>query len=364
VIEYEDLARANKPFFSDYLRAFDDALQEGRFILGRRLRAFEREFADYCGARHCIGVGSGLDALILSLRACGFEPGSEVIVPSNTYIAVILAVLHSGLTPVLAEPDLRSYNIDPEAIGRKITTKSRAVIAVHLYGRPCDMDPIQRLAKQHGLRLIEDCAQAHGASYKGKKVGTFGDINAFSFYPTKNLGALGDGGAVLTNDDALASAVEMLRNYGAKEKNVHLRAGFNTRLDEIQAAFLSVKLRKLDAINEHKRDLARVYRETLSDRFIKPLLDDDHRDVYHIFSIRHEQRDRLRAHLLENGVRSEIHYPTPPHQQAGLRGLLGGGGASYPVSEEIHRTTLSLPISAFHTSEDVREVALIANGFA
>jgi dTDP-4-amino-4,6-dideoxygalactose transaminase len=362
VIEYENLGRVNAPFREELLNGFGKTLNDGQFILGKRLHAFEQEFADYCGVRHCVGVASGLDALSLSLRACAFEPGSEVIVPSNTYIAVILAVLHAGLTPVLAEPELNSYNIDPAEIVNKINAKSRAVIAVHLYGRPCDIDPIRTVARTHDLKLIEDCAQAHGASYKSKKVGGFGDVNAFSFYPTKNLGALGDGGAVLTDDDTLASRVRLLRNYGSREKNVHEVAGFNSRLDEVQAAFLSVKLRKLDAINAHKRHLASVYRETISDRFILPILDDDHEDVYHIFTIRHEQRDRIREYLLKNGVRTEIHYPTPPHRQEALRGLLGEG--MYPRSEEIHRTTLSLPISWFHTPEDVRTVAQLLNRFA
>ncbi len=357
--DYENLARVNKPYLAEFQKTFAETLDRGWFILGENVRRFEEQFARYCSVRHCIGVASGLDALILAIRALQLE-GGEVIVPSNTYIAAILAVLHNGLTPVLVEPDPRTYAIDPDRIEQKISTKTRAIVVVHLYGKASEMDRIMAIAEKNRLRVIEDCAQAHGAVFKGKRVGSFGDLNAFSFYPTKNLGALGDGGAVVTDDEELASRVRRLRNYGSDSKNVFDAVGFNSRLDELQAGFLSIKLAHLEAINAHKQQLARLYDENLEDRIIRMPPGPPSSHVYHIYPIRHERRDELRAYLLEHGVKSEIHYPIPPHRQEALRGVFE---ARYPVSEEIHRTILSLPISTFHTPDDILHVARLVNGF-
>ncbi len=361
MIEYENLRKVNEPFFEDFKRTFAETLESGWYILGKRVETFEGEFAGYCGSGHCVGVASGLDALTLSLKAFDFKRGDEVIVPSNTYVATILAVLHCGLTPVLVEPDIRTYNIDPARIEEKITSRTVAILVVHLYGKPCQMDPIGAIARRHGLKLVEDCAQAHGATYKGKRTGSFGDFGAFSFYPTKNLGALGDAGAVTTDGPELADRVRKLRNYGSGVKYHNELVGFNSRLDEIQAAFLSIKLGKLDEINGHKRSLATIYREGLKDDFVKPVVEEGCGDVYHIFNVRHPDRDRLKEYLLQNGIRTEIHYPVPPHRQQALQGLLPD--YDYPVSDEIHATTLSLPISYFHTELDIRRVVEVMNGF-
>ena len=259
MIEYENLGKVNQPFFEEYKKDFADTLEKGWYILGDRVKKFENEFASYIGAKHCIGVASGLDALLLSLKALNPKVDSEIITPSNTYIATILSIVQAGLKPILVEPDIRSYNIDPSRIEEKITNKTKALMIVHLYGRSCDMDPIMELCRKYNLSLIEDCAQSHGAKYKGRISGTFGEFGAFSFYPTKNLGALGDAGAVITNSDEFNSIIRRLRNYGSDIKYYNEIAGYNSRLDEIQAGFLSIKLKKLDEINAHKRKLANIY---------------------------------------------------------------------------------------------------------
>lgn len=360
-IEYENLREANRPFVEEYTQAFGKVLEGGWFILGKAVQEFETSFAAYLGSRHCIGVANGLDAITLSLRALGLPQDAEVIVPSNTYIATILSILQAGLVPVLVEPDIRTYNIDPFLIENAITRKTRAIIVVHLYGKPCDMDPIVDLAAKHRLKIVEDCAQSHGATYKKRQTGTFGDCNAFSFYPTKNLGALGDGGAVTTDSDELAQTIRRLRNYGSDKKYYNEIVGQNSRLDELQAAFLSVKLKSLDAINDHKRMLAALYDERLKGDFIKPARHPDFLDVFHIYNIRHPQRDRLREHLLNHGIKTEIHYPVPPHRQKAMVGILDN--REYPIATEIHATTLSLPISFYHRREDIERVAEIANSF-
>ncbi len=360
MIEYENLGKSNKPFFEDYKQSFKEILESGWYILGKNLEKFETEFVNYLGCKFCVGVASGLDALQLSLKALNLEPDSEVIVPSNTYIATILSIVNEGLKPVLVEPDIRTYNIDPQKIEEKITEKTKAIMVVHLYGKPCDMDPIMEISKKYKLKLIEDCAQAHGAEYKGKKVGTFCDFGAFSFYPTKNLGALGDAGAVVTNNQELAETIRKLRNYGSSKKYYNEFAGYNSRLDEIQAGFLSIKLKKLDEINEHKRKLAKIYQENLDPQFIKPVIQKGFFDIYHIYNIRHLKRDELQKYLLDSGIKTGIHYPVPPHEQKAMQGILFG---NYPISEEIHSTTLSLPISYFHTEEDILQVVKIMNKF-
>ena len=362
MIEFENLAKLNQPFFEDYQKSFAQTLASGWYILGKNVSQFEEEFAQYCQSKNCIGVASGLDALILALNAFDFEKGSEVIVPSNTYIATILAILQNGLKPVLVEPDIKTYNIDPTKIAEKITNKTRAIIVVHLYGKCCDMDPILDLCKKNNLRLIEDTAQAHGAKYKNKLAGSFGDIGAFSFYPTKNLGALGDGGAIITNDDELAKKIKKLRNYGSEVKYYNDVIGYNSRLDEVQAGFLSVKLKKLDDINSHKNKLAKIYFDNIKNDFIKPVqASDNDYDVFHLFTIRHQKRDQLRQYLLDNQIKTEIHYPVSPNKQKATKEVFGN--QSCPISEEIHVTTLSLPLSYFHTEEDALKVAKVLNNF-
>jgi len=362
MIAYESLQQVNKEFMNEYTEAFQEVLHGGWYILGKQVGQFEQSFASYCGVEHCIGVASGLDALVLSLRYFGFKPGDEVIVPANTYIASILAIMQVGLKPVLVEPDITTYNIDPEKIESAITVRTKAILVVHLYGKMCDMEPIMQLAGQYGLKVIEDCAQAHGATYKGQKAGTFGDFGAFSFYPTKNLGALGDAGAITCKDEDLNKSIRTLRNYGSSAKYVFDEVGYNSRLDELQAAFLSVKLKYLDKITAHKQELATVYLRELKSDFILPTVQSGQEDVYHIFAIRHPERDRLKKYLLDNDIGTEIHYPIAPHQQKAMNGILSGDG--YPISEEIHRTILSLPISYGHTEEDITRVVEVMNKFS
>lgn len=362
MIEYESLKLANKKFFDEYRKSFNNILESGWYILGNGVKTFEEEFSKYNNANYCIGVASGLDALTLSLKALNLENGSEVLVPSNTYIATILSIVHNELKPVLVEPDIKTYNIDPDKIEEKISSKTKAIVVVHLYGKSCDMSRIMNVASKYNLKVIEDCAQAHGAMHKNQKVGTFGDFGAFSFYPTKNLGALGDAGAVTMQKEEYKIAINRLRNYGSDIKYHNEIVGFNSRLDEMQAGFLSIKLKKLDEINNHKRKLAKIYLNNLKDDFIKPVVDKDYFDVYHIFNVRHEKRDKLREYLLENQIKTDIHYPIPPHKQKAMKGILDET-QEYPISEEIHNTTLSLPISYFHAEDDINRVVEIMNKF-
>jgi dTDP-4-amino-4,6-dideoxygalactose transaminase len=350
MIEYENLGLTNKPFHEDFLKNFRDILEKGWFILGRQVSDFEEAFAAYCNTSWCAGVGSGLDALVLSMMALGIPRGSEVIVPSNTYFATILAIIRCGLKPVLVEPDIQSYNINTLLIEQALTKKTRCLLVVHLYGKVCDMDPILSIARRYDLTVVEDCAQAHGAEYKHKKAGSFGHLGAWSFYPTKNLGALGDAGAVTSNLAPMIERIKILRNYGSSSKGYNDYIGVNSRLDEIQASFLLVKLKSLDIINEHKRRLAALYSEYLKPDFIKPIVHPDYYDIYHIYNIRHPQRDKIRDYLTRKGIMTRIHYPVPPHKQKALKGFVKG---DYPVAALIHDTTLSLPVSFHHTEDDV-----------
>jgi len=360
VIEYENLNKSNIIFFEEFKKSFDETLSSGWFILGKNVEKFENEFSLYHKSKYCFGVASGLDALLLSLKAFDFEKGSEVIVPSNTYIATVLSILHAGLKPVLVEPDISTYNIDPKRIEESITSKTKAIMIVHLYGKSCAMDEIIFLCKKYNLKLIEDCAQSHGAKFKEQLTGTFGEFGAFSFYPTKNLGALGDAGAVITDDESLAIKIKRLRNYGSDVKYYNEVVGYNSRLDEVQAGFLSIKLKRLNEINTHKRKLAKIYLDNLKDDFIKPVVDKNYFDVYHIFNVRHSKRDKLREHLLKNEIKTDIHYPVAPHKQNAMKNILEG---SYPISEEIHNTTLSLPCSFGHTEEEIYQVVEVMNKF-
>ncbi len=360
MIYYENLFHSNSKFLKEYEQKFNQVLNSGWFILGNEVSNFENQFAGYHNVRFCVGVASGLDALTLSLLSSGIETKSEVIVPSNTYIATILSILHSNMIPVLVEPDIKTYNIDPDRIEEKITSRTKAIMIVHLYGKSCDMDKILRICRKYNLILIEDCAQSHGAKYKNQLTGTFGEFGAFSFYPTKNLGALGDAGAVITNNEQYNERLKMLRNYGSHKKYHNELVGFNSRLDEIQAALLSVKLKFLDEINNHKRKLAGIYLDNLKDEFVKPVFDENYFDVYHIFNIRHPKRDQLKEYLLKNEILTEIHYPVPPHKQKAMQGIING---DFPIAEEIHNTTLSLPCSFGHTEDDIYKVVEVMNKF-
>lgn len=362
MIPYENMAKGNALFEADLIKAAERIVKSGWFILGEELKKFEAEFAAFHNLKYCYGVGNGLDALTISLKALELPAGSEIIVPSNTFIASILAVVHAGHVPVLVEPDMTTYNIDPNKIEEAITTKTKAILLVHLYGKCCDMDAILPTAQKHNLKLIEDCAQAHNAKYKGKLAGTFGDAAGFSFYPTKNLGALGDGGAILFSDPALEDSFKKLRNYGSLIKYHNEVVGYNSRLDELQAAFLSVKLKYLQQITDHKRKLAQLYLKHLKEDFIKPVWNEDYYDVYHIFNIRHPERDRLREYLLKNDIATEIHYPVAPHHQKVMQGIINTN-RKYPISEEIHRTTLSLPCSFCHTEDEIMQVIAALNAF-
>jgi dTDP-4-amino-4,6-dideoxygalactose transaminase len=357
MIEYENLKKVNEKLFDKYRDSFNKFIKSGWYVLGNQVSQFENEFASFCNTKHCVGVASGLDALVLAIDAFIFPKGSEIIVPSNTYIATILAIIKNGFTPVLVEPDIRTYNINPNKIEEKITDNTRAILVVHLYGKACDMDAISNIAKRYNLKIIEDCAQAHGAKYKDKKVGGFG-VGCFSFYPTKNLGALGDAGAITCDDKEYMEKIRSLRNYGSNKKYHNSDLGYNSRLDEIQAGFLSIKLEILGDITKHKRKLAKLYYDNLDDGFIKPIVEKDFYDVYHIFNIRHKKRDELKGFLFERGVKTEVHYPIPPHKQKSMQGIIGGG---YPISEDIHNTTLSLPISYFHTKEDILKICKVMN---
>ncbi len=359
MIEYENLRKSNEVFAKEFQKNFEEFLDSGWYILGQNVSEFEEKFADFCNAKYCIGVASGLDALILAIDAFKFPKGSEIIVPSNTYIATIMAIVKNGFIPILVEPDIKTYNIDAAKIEEKINKKTVAILVVHLYGKVCDMKSITTIAKNHNLKIIEDSAQAHGAKFCGKMAGTFG-VGCFSFYPTKNLGALGDAGAIICDDFDFSKKIRSLRNYGSSKKYYNDDLGYNSRLDEIQAGFLSIKLGMLNKITEHKRELANLYLSNLNDNFIKPIVQDDYYDVYHIFNIRHQDRDNLKEYLLQNGVGTEIHYPVSPINQKFMSTI---GNGSYPISEEIHNTTLSLPISYFHKIEDIYKVCEVMNSW-
>lgn len=360
-IPYENLKGVNQPYFEAFENKFRTMLGSGWYILGKEVTEFEAAFADYHQLEHAVGVASGLDALTLSLMALELPEGSEVIVAANAYVACILSILQAHCVPVLVEPNVKDGNLDVILIESKITPKTRAIMPVHLYGNPCDMTTITALAEQHHLHIIEDCAQAHGATWEGKLVGTFSRLSAFSFYPTKNLGALGDAGAILTQDPALAKKCRALRNYGSDIKYHNDYIGLNSRLDEIQAGFLSIKLPYLNAINAHKRQLAQIYDEHLDVRFTRCQLDPRSQSVRHIYPIFHPQRDRLKEYLKQKGIHTEIHYPIPPHRQKALSKIFEG--QEYPISEELHRTTLSLPISIIHTVNDIHFVCDSINSF-
>ena len=366
-IEYENLHRLNKPYMEAYKESFADVLERGWFILGKNVETFEREFAEYLGAKYFIGLASGLDALEIPLKCADFEPLSEVIVPSNTYIATINAVLNSGHIPVFVEPDITTYNIDPKRIEEKITSRTRAIMVVHLYGKSCEMAAITALCEKYNLLLIEDCAQSHGATFEGKMTGTFG-VGAFSFYPTKNLGALGDAGGIATNDETLYKKIKAWRNYGSNVKYYNEYIGANSRLDEVLAGFLSIKLKDLNRLTERKNEIAQLYLNNLKSDFILPTVDARLYNAYHIFPIRHEKREILRGYLADKGIKTEVHYPVAPCDQNSIKTFFAKHNLKlheedFVLSREIHATEISLPCSQIHSNEDIFRVVEILNGF-
>lgn len=370
MIPFLDLKSTNAQYRAELIQAAIDVIDSGWYIQGEQVKAFEHEFADYCGTKHCVGVANGLDALILILRAWKelgkLKEGDEVIVPANTYIASILAITENRLVPVLVEPDTSTYNLCPKNVRAAITPKTRVILPVHLYGKMADMPAIMDVAEYHDLLVLEDSAQAHGASINGRKAGNWGNASGFSFYPGKNLGALGDAGAITTNDEELANTVRALGNYGSHKKYENLYQGVNSRLDEMQAAMLRVKLRNLDIEITHRRQVAAIYIESVKNHLIElPIAHQSLRNTYenhvwHLFVVRCTQRDQLQAHLTEQGIQTIVHYPIAPHQQ---RAYALWERQNYPVTEAIHNAVISLPISPVITHDQVQKIITTLNQF-
>jgi dTDP-4-amino-4,6-dideoxygalactose transaminase len=365
MISFLDLKGINAQYRAELIDACTKVIDSGWYVQGNECKEFEFEFAKYCGTKYAIGVANGLDALILILRAYKelgiMKDGDEVIVPSNTYIASILAISQNNFVPVLVEPDINTYLIDPNKIEEKITSKTKAILPVHLYGQTCEMDKINEIAKKHNLKVIEDSAQSHGAYYKNKRSGNLGDTSGFSFYPGKNLGALGDGGAVTTNDEELANTIKALGNYGSHKKYENLYKGVNSRLDEIQAAMLRVKLRYLDKEIEKRREISNFYLENIkNNKLILPNIRNIDNHVWHLFVIRTNKRDELQKYLLDNGIQTLIHYPLAPHKQNAYQEW---NNKSYPISEQIHNEVLSLPISGIQSLKDSENIVKVLNDY-
>ena len=369
MITFLDLKNINQQYRNELIAACTRVIDSGWYIDGKELEHFEENFAEYCGTQFAIGVANGLDALILTLRAWKelgkLQDGDEVIVPSNTYIASILAITANNLTPVLVEPNIATYNIDPIKIKEAITAKTKVILPVHLYGQLAEMPEIMQIAKQHNLLVLEDSAQSHGAMLDGKKAGNWGDAAGFSFYPGKNLGALGDAGAVTTDDAELADMIKALRNYGSHEKYKNLVPGVNSRLDEMQAAMLDVKLNYLDQETSHRRKIANIYLQGITNPLITLPLDDTDAEnysqhVWHLFVVRTPHREALQKYLAENGVQTLIHYPIPPHKQQAYQEW---NDLSYPIAEKIHREVISLPMSPTLSIEEANQVVIVCNNF-
>jgi dTDP-4-amino-4,6-dideoxygalactose transaminase len=370
MIPFLDLKKINQQYRGELIEAATNVIDSGWYIQGEQVKEFEKEFASYCGTKYCIGVGNGLDALILIFRAYKdlgrLKEGDEVIAHANTYIASILAITENRLKPVLVEPDEQTYNLDPKLIEQAITPKTKAILAVHLYGQLADMPAINKIAKKHNILVIEDSAQAHGASHNDTKAGSWGDASGFSFYPGKNLGALGDAGAITTNDDELAKAIRALGNYGSHTKYKNIYQGVNSRLDEMQAAFLRVKLKYLDDEIQHRREVAEAYMQGINNQAIRLpfasnaslLRKEDH--VWHLFVIRTAERERLQTYLTKQGIQALIHYPIPPHHQKAYQAW---SNLSFPITEKIHKEVLSLPMSPVISMEDVNFIIGLINDY-
>ena len=366
MIHFLNLKKLNQPFEAAFQKKMKQFLEGGWYILGDEVKQFEKDFATYCGTKHCIGVGNGLDALVLIFKAYihlgKLQKGDEVIVPANTYIASILAILQADLVPVLVEPRLETFNINPEEIEAKISSKTKAILPVHLYGQLCEMKAINEIAKKHNLLVIEDAAQAHGSQFlENEKAGNLSHAAAFSFYPGKNLGALGDAGAITTNDDALAAVLFSMRNYGSKVKYENEIIGVNSRLDELQAAFLNIKLKQLDSENEFRRSMARRYlSEIKNDKIIMPTWDLSQNHVFHLFVIRTSNRMHLQNYLKENGIEIMIHYPIPPHKQ---KALSNWNHLSFSITEKIHNEVLSIPLNSGLKASEIQHIITTLNNY-
>ncbi|MDB5281082.1 MAG: putative PLP-dependent enzyme involved in cell wall biosis [Bacteroidota bacterium] len=364
-IPFLDLTKINKQYESSFKAAYEEVVQSGHFILGNRVQAFEKDYAAFCQTKHCIGVSNGLDALKLILK--GYKElgqlavGDEIIVPSNTFIATLLSVTANKMVPILVEPDEKTYCISAALIEQSITPKTRAIVAVHLYGQIAEMNAIYTVAQKHGLLVIEDAAQSHGAIYHGKRSGGLGDAAAHSFYPAKNLGALGDAGAVTTNNNKLTEVITALRNYGSQKKYEHLYSGENNRMDELQAAMLSIKLKHLEQDNELRRTVANKYLSGIKNSAVKlPVANDQNEHVWHLFVVRIKERERFKQYLLQQGIETLIHYPIAPHKQVAYKEL---NHLSLPITEALHREVISLPISPVMTMEEVEYVIKAVNAF-
>lgn len=365
MIPFLDLKSINTQYREELIEACTKVIDSGWYVQGNECSEFEREFAQYCGTKYAIGVANGLDALILILRAYKelgiMNDGDEIIVPSNTYIASILAISQNNLVPVLVEPDKDTCLIDSNEIEKNISSKTKAILPVHLYGQTCEMDKINKIAKKYNLKVIEDSAQSHGAMFKDKRCGNLGDASGFSFYPGKNLGALGDGGAITTNDEELATTIRAIANYGSHKKYENLYKGVNSRLDELQAALLRVKLKHLDEDTAHRRTIANLYLEKIKNKnIILPTLTNENNHVWHVFVIRTRKREKLQKYLLDNGIQTLIHYPIAPNKQ---EAYIEWSDFNYPISEKIHDEVLSLPISPILDLSDVRLIISRLNDY-
>lgn len=361
MIKFLDLKKINNRYREEIASRIKDILDKGWYLQGEENENFTKNFANFCGTKFALGVANGLDALNLIIKAYGFGNGDEIIVPANTYIATILAISENGCIPILVEPDIKTYNINPDSIEEKITSKTKAIMVVHLYGQAVQMEKIWKIAKKYNLKIIEDSAQAHGAIYQENRTGNLGDASGFSFYPGKNLGCIGDGGAVTTNDEELFNKIKAIANYGSDRKYHHIYKGVNSRLDEIQAAVLDVKLKHLDSDNNKRREISKYYRENIKNsKIILPETYDEKSHVWHIFAVRTQNRDEFQKYLTEKGIQTIIHYPTPPHKQGAYKEW---NNLSFPITEEIHNTILSLPISPVMTDSEIEKVVEVVNEY-
>lgn len=361
MIKFLDLKKINNRYREEIDSRIKNILDKGWYLQGEENENFTKNFAKFCGTKFALGVANGLDALNLIIKAYGFGNGDEIIVPANTYIATILAISENGCIPILVEPDIKTYNINPDSIEEKITTKTKAIMVVHLYGQAVQMEKIWKIANKYNLKIIEDSAQAHGAIYQENRTGNLGDASGFSFYPGKNLGCIGDGGAVTTNDEKLFNKIKAIANYGSDRKYHHIYKGVNSRLDEIQAAVLDIKLKHLDSDNNKRREISKYYRENIKNsKIILPDTYDEKSHVWHIFAVRTQNRDEFQKYLTEKGIQTIIHYPTPPHKQGAYKEW---NNLSFPITEEIHNTILSLPISPVMTDSEIEKVVEVVNEY-
>lgn len=361
MIKFLDLKKINNRYREEIASRIKDILDKGWYLQGEENENFTKNFANFCGTKFALGVANGLDALNLIIKAYGFGNGDEIIVPANTYIATILAISENGCIPILVEPDIKTYNINPDSIEEKITSKTKAIMVVHLYGQAVQMEKIWKIAKKYNLKIIEDSAQAHGAIYQENRTGNLGDASGFSFYPGKNLGCMGDGGAVTTNDEELFNKIKAIANYGSDRKYHHIYKGVNSRLDEIQAAVLDIKLKHLDSDNNKRREISKYYRENIKNsKLILPETYDEKSHVWHIFAVRTQNRDEFQKYLTKKGIQTIIHYPTPPHKQGAYKEW---NNLSFPITEEIHNTILSLPISPVMTDSEIEKVVEVVNEY-